>query len=359
MVADFQRITSLWEGKKMRSLKSLLAAAVVAGSLAPVAAQAQWYVGLDAGAQFLQDSKNSGTGVSGLKSESDVGWLTQGVVGYGFGQWRVEGELSYRSSGIDKVGGVSGKGDTTVVAPMVNAVYEFLPQSKWHPFVGLGAGAGHVDAGKVKKAGADAYNGSDWQFAYQGFAGVGYDLTDNVELKAQYRYFSTLDYDTKSAAGTKLDSEYRDHGVMVGFVYKFNAPKAAPAPAPTPVAAPAPAPAPKAVAQVQKNYIVFFDFDKAAITPEAARVIQQAAAAAKSAGSARIDLTGHTDLSGSAKYNQVLSQKRGDAVKAQLAQLGIAADQIVVVAKGKSSPMVPTPDGVREPQNRRVEIVLP
>ncbi|WP_096703994.1 OmpA family protein [Magnetospirillum sp. 15-1] len=343
----------------MRSIKSLLAAAVVAGALAPVAAQAQWYVGLDAGAQFLQDSKNSGNGVSGLKSESDAGWLTQGVVGYGFGQWRVEGELSYRSSDLDKVGGASGKGETTALAPMINGVYEFLPQSSWHPFVGLGIGTAYVDAGKAKKNGVDAYNGSDWQFAYQGFAGVGYDLNENVELKAQYRYFSTLDYETKSAAGTKLDSEYRDHGVMLGFVYKFNAPKAAPAPAPVPVAAPAPMPAPKPVAQVQKNYIVFFDFDKAQITPEAARVLQQAAGAAKSAGSARIDLSAHTDLSGSAKYNQVLSEKRGAAVKAQLVQMGIPADQIIVVAKGKSSPMVPTPDGVREPQNRRVEIVLP
>lgn len=341
----------------MRSLKSLLAATIIAGAMAPVAAQAQWYVGLDAGAQLLQDSKNSG--VSGLKSESDVGWLTQGVVGYGFGQWRLEGELSYRDSGIEKVGGVTGSGSTTALAPMINGVYEFLPQSKWHPFVGLGIGAAYLDNGTVKKNNAAAYNGSDWQFAYQGFAGVGYDITDNVELKAQYRYFSTLDYETKATAGTKLDSEYRDHAVMVGFVYKFNQPKAAPAPAPLPVAAPAPMPAPKPVAQVQKNYIVFFDFDKAQITPEAARVLQQAAGAAKSAGSARIDLSAHTDLSGSSKYNQALSEKRGAAVKAQLEQLGIPASQIAVVAKGKSAPMVQTPDGVREPQNRRVEIVLP
>jgi OOP family OmpA-OmpF porin len=341
----------------MRSLKSLLAATIVAGAMAPVAAQAQWYVGLDAGAQFLQDSSNSG--VSGLKSESDIGWLTQGVVGYGFDQWRVEGELSYRDSGISKVGGASGSGSTTALAPMINGVYEFLPQSKWHPFVGLGIGTAYVDNGTVKKNSTNAYSGSDWQFAYQGFAGVGYDLTDNWQLKTQYRYFSTLDYETKATAGTKLDSEYRDHAVLVGFTYKFNAPKAAPAPAPVPAAAMAPAPAPKPMAQVQKNYIVFFDFDRAQITPEAARVIQQASAAAKSAGTARIDLSAHTDLSGSAKYNQALSEKRGAAVKAQLEQLGIPASQIVVVAKGKSAPMVPTPDGVREPQNRRVEIVLP
>ena len=344
----------------MRTFKNFLAAAIVAGvpALAPVAAQAQWYVGLDAGAQLLQDSKNSG--VAGLKSESDTGWMTQGLVGYAFGPWHVEGELSYRSSGISKVGGATGSGDTTALAPMVNGVYEFLPQSSWHPFVGVGVGGAYVDNGTVKKSGVNAYSGNDWQFAYQGFAGVGYDLTNNVELKAQYRYFSTLDYDSKAATtNTKLSSEYHDHAIMVGLVYKFGGPAAAPVPAPMPVAAPAPVPAPKAAPVVPKNYIVFFDFDKSQITPEAARIISQAAGASKSAGAARIDLTGHTDAAGSDKYNMALSLRRGEAVKAQLVQLGVPASQIVVVGKGESAPMVKTPDGVREPQNRRVEIVLP
>ncbi|RAU20171.1 hypothetical protein CU669_19755 [Paramagnetospirillum kuznetsovii] len=341
----------------MRNFKTIIAAAVIAAI--PAIAQAEWYVGADAGAQMLQNSKNSG-GTSSLKSEQDAGWLVQGEVGYAFGPWRVEGEVSYRSSGISKVGGATGSGDVSALATMVNGVYEFLPQSKWHPFVGLGIGGAYLDDGTVKQSGANAYKGSDYQFAYQGFAGVGYDVTSNVELKGQYRYFSTLDYETKASANNaKLTSEYHDHAVLLGVVYKFNAPAVAPAPAPVPVAAPAPAPAPKAMPMVAKNYIVFFDFDKSVVTPEASRVIQQAAAAAKSNGSARIDLTGHTDLSGSSKYNQALSQKRADAVKAQLIAQGVPAGQIVTVAKGKTSPMVPTPDGVREPQNRRVEIVLP
>ncbi|MDO8605367.1 MAG: OmpW family outer membrane protein [Phaeospirillum sp.] len=342
----------------MRSFKTLLAAAVLAA--VPALAQAEWYTGIDAGATFLQDSKNSGSGLA-YKSESDVGWMVQGQVGYGFGQWKVEGELSYRSSGVDKVGGVTGSGDTTALAPMVNGIYEFLPQSQWHPFVGLGIGAALVDAGSVKQNNVERYKGDDWQFAYQGFAGVGFDVTRNVELKAQYRYFATLDYETKAASNSaKLDSEYRDHALLFGATYKFGPAAApAPAPAPVPVAAPAPMPAPKAVPQVAKNYMVFFDFDKAQITPEATRIIQQAAAAAKSSGAVRLDLTGHTDLAGNDKYNQALSLKRGNAVKEQLVKLGLSADQIVVVAKGKSAPMVATPDGVREPQNRRVEIILP
>jgi OOP family OmpA-OmpF porin len=343
----------------MRSFKSLLAATVIAGALAPVAAQAQWYVGLDAGAHMQEDFASTVNGTN-YKAEMGTGWLTQGEVGYAFGPWKLEGELSYRSASVDKVAGASGSGDISALGMMVNGIYEFLPQSKWHPFVGLGIGAAHVDAGTVKKGSVAQFKGDDWGFAYQGFAGVGYDVTDNWQLKAQYRYFATTEVEGQSQLTTaKVSDSYRDHAVLVGFSYKFNQPKAAPAPAPVPVAAPAPMPAPKPMTQVQKNYIVFFDFDKAQITPEAARVLQQAAGAAKSAGSARIDLSAHTDLSGSAKYNQALSEKRGAAVKAQLEQLGIPASQIIVVAKGKSAPMVPTPDGVREPQNRRVEIVLP
>jgi outer membrane protein OmpA-like peptidoglycan-associated protein len=342
----------------VRSFKTLLAAAVIAAI--PALAQAEWYTGIDAGANFLQDSKNSGNGLS-LKSESDVGWMVQGQVGYGFGPWKVEGELSYRASGVAKVGGTSGSGTTSSLAPMINGIYEFLPQSQWHPFVGLGVGAAYLDNGTIKRSGANAYSGSDWAFAYQGFAGVGYDVTKNVELKAQYRYFATLDYDTKASSNnSKLTSEYADHGLLFGVTYKFgSAPAPAPAPAPVPVAAPAPAPKPAPAPAVAKNFMVFFDFDKAQITPEAARIIQQAAGAAKSTNAIRIDLTGHTDLAGSDKYNQALSLKRANAVRDELVRQGVSNDQILVFARGKSAPLVATPDGVREPQNRRVEIVLP
>jgi outer membrane protein OmpA-like peptidoglycan-associated protein len=342
----------------MRSFKTFLAAAVIAAI--PTLAQAQWYVGADVGGTFLQDSKSSGNGLS-YKTEYEAGWLAQGQVGYAFGPWKLEGELSYRANGVDKVAGGTGSGDVSALAPMINGIYEFLPQSSWHPFVGVGIGAAYLDTGKVKQAGAEVYKGEDWAFAYQGFVGVGYDVTKNVEIKAQYRYFSTLDYDTTATATSqKLTSEYHDHAILVGLTYKFGPEaKPAPAPAPVPVAAPAPMPAPKPAPMVAKNYIVFFDFDKAVITPEAAKVIQQAAAAAKQGASPRIDLTGHTDLAGTDKYNQALSLKRANAVKEQLVKLGLSAEQIGVVAKGKSQPLVPTADGVREPQNRRVEIVLP
>jgi outer membrane protein OmpA-like peptidoglycan-associated protein len=338
----------------------LLAAGFVAAM--PTLAHAQWYVGADAGAVALQDFKAQGSGIAD-KTKTDWGYALMGEAGYAFGQLRLEGELSYRDTGVSKVAGTKGSGDITALSPMVNVMYDFLPESKWHPFVGAGIGAAYMDAGTVKTAAANVYKGNDWAFAYQGIAGLAYDLDTNWQVKTQYRYFNTTDYNlTASPGGQSLSTDYHSHAIMVGFTYKFGA---APAPAPIPVAAPAPAPAaapapvPVKPAQVQKNFIVFFDFDKADITPEAAKIIQQAAAADKATGATRIDLTGHTDKAGSDKYNVALSLKRANAVKAQLARLGIPSNEVVVVGKGKSEPLVPTSDGVREPQNRRVEIVLP
>jgi outer membrane protein OmpA-like peptidoglycan-associated protein len=138
------------------------------------------------------------------------------------------------------------------------------------------------------------------------------------------------------------------HGPFVRLVATFGAAPAAP-PAP-PVAAQPPV--------SKQNFIVFFDFDKSTITAEAQKTINQAADAAKAGQASQVTLTGHTDRSGSEQYNMALSLRRAEAVKASLIRLGVPASLIVVVGKGESQPLVPTADGVREPQNRRVEIVI-
>ncbi|MBI3505515.1 MAG: OmpA family protein, partial [Proteobacteria bacterium] len=97
---------------------------------------------------------------------------------------------------------------------------------------------------------------------------------------------------------------------------------------------------------------------QAALTPEASRIIQQAATTAKQGSVTRITATGHTDTSGSTQYNQRLSERRAAAVQAELVRQGIPANQIVTIGRGESELRVRTADGVREPQNRRVEIVL-
>ena len=106
------------------------------------------------------------------------------------------------------------------------------------------------------------------------------------------------------------------------------------------------------------SYQVFFDFDRSNISPDAARILQQAAARSTRDHVTNIKLTGHTDAAGSAGYNQALSERRADSARAELVKDGVPADEISSTGVGKGGQLVPTADGVREPQNRRTEIIL-
>ena len=117
---------------------------------------------------------------------------------------------------------------------------------------------------------------------------------------------------------------------------------------PPPVQAPTPAP---------RSYLVFFDFNKSDLTPQAAEIVDTAAKNAGPAKVTQLTVTGHTDTVGSDAYNMRLSRRRAESVAAQLEKDGIASSEIQIVAKGKRDLLVPTADGVKEPQNRRVQIV--
>src|SRR5512132_156126 len=148
--------------------------------------------------------------------------------------------------------------------------------------------------------------------------------------------------------------------LMAPTAYAQQAPKpAVPAPGAPMVAPKATAPTPAAAQAEAAKFLVFFDWDKATLTPEARRVIASAADEFKKIGSTRIVATGYTDLSGTPQYNLALSERRADAVKAELVRLGVPAAVITTIGKGEADPLVPTKDGVREAQNRRVEIVIP
>jgi len=119
---------------------------------------------------------------------------------------------------------------------------------------------------------------------------------------------------------------------------------------------PVPPAAPKAAAP--DRFLVFFDWDKAVVTAEGRRVVAAAAEAYKTSGQATVVATGYTDLSGPPAYNYKLSERRAAAVKAELVRLGVPTTSIKTIGRGENDPLVPTADGVREPQNRRVEIQL-
>jgi len=107
-----------------------------------------------------------------------------------------------------------------------------------------------------------------------------------------------------------------------------------------------------------KNYVVFFDFNKASVTPESQKIVDEAVKEAKDAGIGKIQITGYTDTVGSDSYNNALSVKRADAVRSALLNAGLSGANIATDGKGFHDLLIPTGPGVREPQNRRAVIDL-
>jgi outer membrane autotransporter protein len=124
-----------------------------------------------------------------------------------------------------------------------------------------------------------------------------------------------------------------------------------PPPPPPPVAVPA-------AAAAARTYLVFFDWDKATLTDRARQIIREAADNSTHVQYTRIAVNGYTDTSGTPRYNQGLSVRRAEAVAAELVRDGVPRNVIAIEGFGETHLLVPTGPGVREPQNRRVEIVM-
>ena len=128
------------------------------------------------------------------------------------------------------------------------------------------------------------------------------------------------------------------------------APPPPPLPPPPPPVAAAPPPV--------THYMVFFDFNRSSLTPEAREVVKTAVETAQQTGMVRIKITGHTDTVGSEGYNDRLSVRRAESVRSEMVADGLSPTQISVEGKGFHDPLVSTGPGVREPQNRRAVIDL-
>jgi outer membrane protein OmpA-like peptidoglycan-associated protein len=354
----------------MTSMKSVVAGATIACAvcaLYPAAASAQSkytlgpYVSLGAGLNWLEDAKTTGGGADTTIQFNNPGPAVVGAAGWGLGNgFRIEGEIGYRSNSIDKTTTGPAGGKFASWSFMANGLYDIALGWPVTPYVGAGIGVADVSTNGSIPGTALSVRGSQANFAYQGIGGLAYALSDNLKADASYRYFRTTDPDTDTAIG-KASSEYHNHTLLLSLRWEFGAPRATPvAVTPPPPAPPPPAQvqAPPPARQIQRSYLVFFDFDRSDITPEAQRVIQQAASNAREGNVSRIQATGHADRAGPDRYNMALSVRRANAVKAALVRQGVPESQIVVIGKGETEPLVPTPDGVREPQNRRVEILL-
>jgi outer membrane protein OmpA-like peptidoglycan-associated protein len=346
------------------------------------------YIAGGAGLNWLQETDLATTGQlanaltaagrpTGGDISFDLGWVGVVSLGYGFGNGvRAEIEGSYRQNDVDEIkgfGGTSNAGGTArSYGVMANAFYDFdlgpaaeFGGVRFMPYVGVGVGYIWREFDDVRAnvlGGTVRTDGSDGRFAYQAIVGAATSLNQYVPglaLTAEYRFLGTLehDIDTQSGGGSftvsrgGTESENYNHSVLIGLRYAFNPPAPPPpvaAPAPAPAAAPAPA----------RTYLVFFDFDRADLTDRARQIIADAARASTQVQTTRIEVAGHADRSGNPQYNQRLSMRRAQAVGQELVRLGVPQGAIDLQAFGESRPLVPTADGVREPQNRRVEIVL-
>ncbi|MDB5393359.1 MAG: TonB-dependent receptor [Rhodospirillales bacterium] len=189
----------------------------------------------------------------------------------------------------------------------------------------------------------------DWKniWGHQGVSGTlyGTNVTGNVRTNGPFQVYSALGL---FGIAPKAPPMY---GVRLRYEFGGPGEETATAAAYSPPPAVAPAPA------VAKNYLIFFDFNKSDLTPQALTIVDQAAHNAGSVHVTKLEVTGHTDTVGSDAYNMRLSRRRAESVAAQLEKDGIPSSEIEIYAKGKRDLLVPTADGVREPQNRRVQIV--
>jgi OmpA-OmpF porin, OOP family len=343
---------------RIRSLLLGAAATLVGVSAANAYERNGWYIGLEGGGVWVTELEGTLTfdpDAPGLTTTTpfaqgiDAGWAALGTVGHHFGHnWRWEVEIGYRHNDDD-----AGTGTLTEWSGMLNVLYDIPLGRSFALSLGVGAGADNVEV-EITPTG---FQDRDWSFAYQGIAGLTVAMSDRIDLFANYRYLRVNEPDltsrTVGPAGltTFNIDDIEKHTATIGLRYNFGV-KAEP---PPPVAPPPPPPPPPAA---PKEFIVFFGHNKSNLTPEAMDVIRQAASAAKEYGSATITVVGHADKSGSPAYNEKLSLRRADGVKGALVGEGIEAGKVTTSGRGESDPMVPTEDGVREPQNRRVHINL-
>lgn len=345
-----------------------LAATAMTIVSSPLYAEEGWYLSVAGGGNHVHDDKINGSGFN-QEVEYDFGYAAQGAVGYQYNNGlRTEVEAGYRTNDVDTIASGRAAGDANVYSAMVNVLYDFdISDTGLDTYVGAGAGVAHLDYDSVSPVGGTVVDDSDTTPALQGMAGVSLEVGEATELYVNYNYFHATNPDFKNIAAVSTKTDYDASTVMLGLKFNmFDKPEpvkpepvqvvASPPPPPPPAVAPPPPPPPPPQ-PISRTYIVFFDLDKANISNDAMKILSQAAQDARQGNAVNIQVVGHADTSGTEKHNMNLSDRRAHNVEAALANMGIDLNNIQTAAKGESDPLVPTADGVREPQNRRVEVM--
>ncbi len=364
----------------MKFRVALLVASVLS---APAAALAQPvtgpYVSLGAGLNYLIDQKiYTNTFYTNGRSNlsNNVGGIASAAVGYGLGNGiRIELQGDWNATRVDR--GVNTTSNyQQQYHGFVNALYDFSGASfgmpALSPYVGIGGGYGASHFSNLGFIGYDAAAGNSTflrttgtsnNYAVQAIAGVAFniDAVPGLAVTAEYRFtaspsdasYNAQFFDGAGSSHVKFKTEGQyNNEALIGVRYALFAPP--PAVVASKAVEQSTPPAPPAA----RTYLVFFDWDRADLTSRARQIVAQAAAASTSTQTTRIEVNGYTDLSGTAAYNQRLSVRRAQSVESELVRDGVNRSEISIHGYGESNPLVQTAKGVREPQNRRVEIIL-
>ncbi len=369
-------------------LKTTLFAAAATLAVAPAAHAYQGFYGaIGAGLNYLQpDQDVESVGYApAFDSEADykngIGVYT--ALGYDWGnKYRGEIEFAYRQNdarhyagdGLGFAGWPVLDGDLQSRSIMFNIIRDFDTGGSLVPYLGLGIGGASF---KNQVTGADFGSGTlliddtNKRLAYQAIAGIAVKLAEGLALDLSYRYFAaagTPKFDgTIDGDPVTIRHDYDTHSLFAGLRWNFGASTPA-APkfkdcwdgSSVPVASDCPPNVgTKESANLDPlNVIVYFDYDKSNLTPEASNLIREAASRALANDVDTVVVSGHADRSGGSAYNQQLSERRASVVREALIANGISADKIRLEAYGEDKPAKPTADGVREPLNRRTEVVI-
>ena len=367
----------------------IIAVACLAGLayLTPAAADDGFYIGGQGGVNLSPDLTFSGlAGTPQFITDQKTGYAAGAVFGYDFGHWSSEFEFTHRDNNLNTLtivsdGGMGAtlggppfapgplpppRGDVRSNAFMWNLYYNFAPDRAFNPFIGAGIGLARISLNGIGGGGpavpALIAAQTDTNFAAQGIAGFRQKLSDAVFVVLSYRYTHMGDFAAVLPGGALAGPDVNNHTVMLGILVKFGQSK--PAPAPTPVAEPTPPPPPPAPVVVAPPrtipgpFLVFFDWDSDDLDGPAMATLREAAAAFREFGIARVLAIGHADRSGPETYNEGLAVRRAQSVLGAFVGLGIPQEVINIEGRGERENRVPTADGVRERQNRRVEITL-
>ena len=382
-------------------LKTTLLAAAATMAIAPAAnAYEGLYGAIGAGLSYMgYENDVSNDGITGAaapflfdsSSDYDMGIGTYAALGYAWdGGLRMELEFAYRNSDIDQIdpwasqnftgwptGSISG--DTSTYSIMANFLYDFKGNGGVTPYIGAGVGYANVDhnitgalpVGAPTSPMTISYGPGEGMLAAQAIAGAAIDLAENLMLDISYRYFvpshSTEYMAAINGTPTLVKATAVSHNLFAGLRWNFGA-SAPVAPqykdcwdgSSVPVSSECP---PQLVEDQSADlepigFTVYFDYDKSNLTPQASTLIQEAASRALANDIDTVVVSGNTDTSGSSAYNQALSERRARVVRDALIANGVSADSIRTEAYGETNPAKPTADGVREPLNRRSEVVI-